>query len=218
MKKHFTLIELLVVIAIIAILAAMLLPALNKAREKAKAIGCVSNQAQLGKMFAMYHDSYDEYDPPSPIAALNYAQWFDYLYAMDKGIFPVKQHLAGKKKGDLWGLEGLYACPSQPLWTQPGHFGRNENFGGNDTNKNKAKRSMKKIKNPTGRLHIADALEEADCNYLILSRTAFRHSGDMYANGLMGDGHVETFKFSLYNETSIWTVAEHKYFWGLQAE
>ncbi len=218
MKKHFTLIELLVVIAIIAILAAMLLPALNKAREKAKAIGCVSNQAQLGKMFAMYHDSYDEYDPPSPTAELGYAQWFDYLYAMDNGIFPVKQHLASKKKGDKWGLEGLYACPSQPVWDKAGHYARNENFGGNDTAKNKAKRSMKKIKNPTGRLHIGDALKEAEATYLVLSRTDFRHSGAMYANGLMGDGHVETFKFSLFNETSIWNVAEHKYFWGLQAE
>ena len=61
--KSFTLIELLIVIAIIAILAAMLLPALNKARERGMTTRCLGNAKQLGQYCTMYSMQYADYIP-----------------------------------------------------------------------------------------------------------------------------------------------------------
>ena len=62
--RNFTIIELLVVIAIIAIMASMLLPALNKAREKARDLRCTGMQKTLGQMTLIYAGDYDERTMP----------------------------------------------------------------------------------------------------------------------------------------------------------
>ena len=87
MKKHpFTLIELLVVIAIIAILAAMLLPALQQARERGKSTTCRNNLKQIGTASFFYRDDYKDYLPqqyvwyrPTPGKVAWNTQLFAYL-------------------------------------------------------------------------------------------------------------------------------------------
>ena len=105
-KRSFTLIELLVVIAIIAILAAMLMPALNKARDRAKSTQCMGNLKTLGYSVVNYSDSYGDWLPSSS-RNTGLGTYWQYAFIELKLLPSVKKVTQIRK------VKGVLACPSE---------------------------------------------------------------------------------------------------------
>ncbi|MDD2404178.1 MAG: prepilin-type N-terminal cleavage/methylation domain-containing protein [Victivallaceae bacterium] len=221
--NDFTLIELLVVIAIIAILAAMLLPALNRAREVSKRIKCASNQKQIGTAIAFYADSYDGMIMSRYLSAAynieGSAAWpWQRLLAETTNVF--KYSVATAESGN-----SILLCPSAQKYNGLTNYGYNSGLRVQAINATAKSRGgwlassdtnfirLSTIKRGSSVALLGECVEttyQIDPSYTTEApypiRAAFRHDEAM--NMLFADFHVETMK---KGEVRCWTSTDIRY-------
>ncbi|HOJ39015.1 MAG TPA: DUF1559 domain-containing protein [bacterium] len=185
-KSGFTLIELLVVIAIIAILAAILLPALSKAREKARQTTCLNNLKQIGTWIHMYAQDYSDMLPPRNQRYGTQTRNFQYIISAyaDKNILATLATSSPQ-------LHSVFSCPSKPKtysWSYAGNVVvTNQLFA--DVSGGRHVGLLSRIPIPDKIVMIYDSKNAYEFNSITkITNFETRHSG--LGNILYADGHV----------------------------